>query len=876
MMCKGQREADLWPTFAPSIFSRSCLERVGEMARIPELLAPAGSWEAFVAAVEAGADAVYLGGKSFSARQYAANFDLPLIAKAVEYAHLRGVRVHVTLNTLIREDELDAVVKFAREIYNAGVDAVIVQDLGVMRILRQCLPNLPIHASTQVTIHNLEGARLAEEIGCERVILARELSLAEIAQIKGSLRAQVEVFVHGAMCFAYSGQCLMSGLIGGRSGNRGMCAQPCRMEYEVVNGKGCVMSAHLPGAYLISCKDLNGIDVLPELVAIGVDSLKIEGRMKRPEYVATVVSTYRKALDNLAENGKLQLTVEDLEDLAQIFNRGFTTGYFKGNPGAELITYGKPNNRGLSLGKVEAVNSRRQRAKVRLERSLQVGDGIEYIGFGGLVVKFIDLGPRAVEAAEPGHVVWIESLPGVKPGTHVFKTADASLLERAQEYWQRGYRRRIGIWMKLTARNGLPLTLAAGDLEGNEVAVTSEFVVEPARRRPTTAADIEDKLSRLGDTPYQLEHLDIVLDAGVMVPFSELNELRRQAVERLTQVRLERKTRQPVTFEAVKENNQGRLEDTAVPTGQKNVSDRPTELSPIQRLYKAKDVLLAVKVGSWEAAQAAWEAGADLVYLGGELFNSSSGYLMTDAFWANLEIPENRFLVINTPRIVHDQEMEVWQQLIQTAMSRGALGVLTGNLGILHWVHSQQLPVFADYYLNVFNGETAWLLTQYGCEQIAMSVELNLEQMQEVIERHPNLRFEAVVHGDLPMMVTEHCILSSVGIDTSHRRSGEYYLKDRKGMLHPLETDQNQRCHIFNGAELNLADSAPSIYQAGFAAWRIEGQRFEPDRISKLTRGYRAILDACKNGEPILEDAVQLIDNPLRNKTRGHYFRGVK
>lgn len=848
------------------------------LARIPELLAPAGSWEAFVAAVEAGADAVYLGGKAFSARQYAANFDESLLARAVEYAHLRDVKVHVTLNTLIREDELDAMLKFATEIHNLGVDAVIVQDLGVMRILRRCLPDLPIHASTQMTLHNLEGALLAEEIGCERVILARELSLDEIAEIKKALNVQVEVFVHGALCFAYSGQCLMSSLIGGRSGNRGMCAQPCRMEYEVVTGQGEVVSAELPGAYLISCKDLNGIELLPDLVAIGVDSLKIEGRMKRPEYVATVISIYRKALDSLAQGGELELSDTLREDLAQIFNRGFTTGYFNGNPGSSLITYGKPNNRGLELGMVEEVNTRRQRARIRLARSLRVGDGIEYAGLGGLVVKFMDLGQAAVAEAEPGSSVWVESLPGVQKGTAVFKTSDASLLARAQEYWERGFHRRVGIWMKLSARQGEPLALAAGDLEGAQVEVKSEFIVEQAKKRSTTTAEVRDKLSRLGDTPYQLEHLDVEMDEGVMVPFSELNELRRRAVEALTQMRLERRRREPVKLDAVQERYWAlRQEDAAEPApGMHNgVRVLMPEPDPIQRLHSRKRPLLSVKVGTWDAAEAAWQAGADLVYLGGEILDASARNLLTEEFWSTVEIPADRLLVVNTPRILHDGELDGWQRIVLTAMSRGALGVLTGNLGMLHWAQSQELPIFADYYLNVFNGQTARFLADHGCRQVALSVELNLEQMQDVVDSCSNVPFEAIVHGDLPMMVTEHCILSSVGLGPSESRPGQYYLKDRKDVLHPLETDQSQRCHIFNGAELNLADSARLLYQVGFAAWRVEGQRFAPERIFQLIRGYRAILDACEDGRSISDD-IRLVDDESRTKTHGHYFRGVK
>lgn len=858
--------------------------------KIPELLAPAGSWEAFIASVEAGADAVYMGGKMFSARRYASNFDDKQLAEAVEYAHVRGVKIHVTVNTLVKDDEFSELLEFVVFLHDIGVDAVIVQDLGVAHILRKTVPRLPIHASTQMTVHNIEGALLAKELGCERIVLARELSISQIQEIREAVDAEIEVFVHGALCFAYSGQCLMSSLIGGRSGNRGMCAQPCRMEYRILEN-GTVLQ-DVPGLYLLSCRDLAGIDLLPELVRVGVDSLKIEGRMKRPEYVATVVSTYRKALDSLAKRQGLGLTDQDREEFAQIFNRGFTTGYLKRNPGTRLITYGKPSNRGLPLGTVQTVGSKRQRASISLDRPLRVGDGIEYQGLGGLVVRFIDGPEGTVDKASPGETVWVESVPGVKPGDRVYKTSDVDLLLRARRYFQGEPIRKVDIWFHVAARVGSSLRLTVWDGDGRTETVVSEYIVERARRRSTSRDDIQDKLSRLGDTPYRLAGLEVDMDRDVMVPFSELNTLRREAVAKISAARLKDQSRPPLQPEHVQEVFRW------VRTQQNTAASQEVVDKPC----------LAVKVADWEAAKAAWEAGADTVYLGGELFSSAREYLLDPDFWRSAGTHRGGNLVLTTPRIISDSEMSTWQKLAETALSNGTQAVLTGNLGFLHWAVSKGFPVCGDYYLNVFNSQAVGYLADLGLVQVALSVELTLRQIRDIRQcllgvpqtaasgkgggpwihdkfRPVGIFLEIVVHGDLPMMVTEHPlteVLTGQSADgggkafDQERRAGIYYLKDRKGILLPVEQDQSHRAHIFNGAELNLADSAAALWKAGVSCWRIEGQRYDPKRVAKVVGGYRGIIDRLAVRQSVPQQLIDQVTDQSREKTKGHYFRGVE
>jgi len=424
--------------------------------KIPELLAPVGGKEAFRAAVQNGADAVYLGGQLFSARQYADNFDRAEMNTAIEYAHIRGVKVYVTVNTLVADSEFGELVDYLKFLHEAGVDAIIVQDPGIAMVVQELLPGLALHASTQMTIHNSSGAVSLKSLGFARVVLAREVSLREITQIKQKTGMELEVFVHGALCVSYSGQCLMSSMIGGRSGNRGRCAQPCRMEYTFVDEKkGVLADPAKTGTHLLSPRDLNMIQYIPELAQAGIDSLKIEGRMKRPEYVAAVTRVYRDALDRYRTSpDDYSVPEKDLKDLTQIFNRGFTTGYFFGKQGRDMMSYKRPNNRGLRLGRVTRTDWAAKMAELALEDSLHQGDGIEYWitdgGRAGVVVNRIlagglqgkEAGEQAAGAgkqvteAGPGEKVWVPYTGKVKPGDRVFKTHDAELISQAEQSYK--------------------------------------------------------------------------------------------------------------------------------------------------------------------------------------------------------------------------------------------------------------------------------------------------------------------------------------------------------------------------------------------------------------------------------------------------------
>lgn len=423
----------------------------------PELLAPAGSWEALVAAVQNGADAVYLGGKNFNARQNADNFDNEKLIEAVEYCHVRGVKVHVAVNILIADEEMKEALFFLHFLHNIGVDAIIIQDLGLARLASKVLPGLPLHASTQITVHNAAGVKLLQECGMSRIVLSREVTLENIKKIKEETGADLEVFVHGALCVCYSGQCLMSSMIGGRSGNRGCCAQPCRLQYQMIDNKGKqLVDPGKEGEYLLSPKDLNMSQHLPELITAGINSFKVEGRMKRPEYVATVIAVYRKLIDKALAGGTYEVEESQKRELAQIFNREFTTGFFYGNQGKEMMSLKRPNNRGILLGRVKSFRKGSDMVEVSLQEDLQIGDGIEaWVTKGGRVgteVHQIICHGQKVENAPSGSSVWI-SIPGrVNPGDRIFKTKDALLLQKAKiSYTSSKEQKKIPLRFEVTA-----------------------------------------------------------------------------------------------------------------------------------------------------------------------------------------------------------------------------------------------------------------------------------------------------------------------------------------------------------------------------------------------------------------------------------------
>lgn len=487
--------------------------------RKPELLAPAGGREALEAALAAGADAVYLGAGEFNARRNADNFDEEDLRAACRDAHLRGAKVYLTANTLVMPGEMDAALATVTKAVEAGIDAAIVQDVGLLSALRRDLPELEMHASTQMNVRDKHGVELCAQLGCSRVTLARELSVRRIEEL-AKLGVDLEVFVHGALCICQSGQCLLSSMIGGRSANRGLCAQPCRLPYKLVDESGRALSTD--GKYLLSPRDLCGIESIESLMRANVASLKIEGRMKSAEYVSTVTSIYREAIDRAWEQEEsFAVRDSERETLAEAFNRGFTNEYLEGKRTNELMGYKRPNNRGVPVGRVIGYSA--GNVKVDASVPIAVGDLLEFWTSKGRVTYTVQKSDSL-----KGETKYLAVREPVSVGDRVFRVQSAALAQAARKRTEAGLKIPVSIDVKMLI--GSPLEIRVHDAAGHE-AMAYGPIVEAARTKAITSEDVIDHVGRLGSTPFTCQEWDVNLDEGVGIGFSTLHKVRTQAIE---------------------------------------------------------------------------------------------------------------------------------------------------------------------------------------------------------------------------------------------------------------------------------------------------------------------------------------------------------
>ena len=495
-----------------------------------ELLAPCGNMESLKAAIAAGCYAVYLSGKIFSARAYANNFSNEELEIAINMCHLYGVKTYITVNTLIYENEVESFLNYIEFIHRLGVDAIIMQDLGMIDLVRKTFPNLEIHASTQAHIHNLEGTKLMEELGIKRVVLARETPIELIKEIKDNTNIELEVFIHGALCISYSGQCLMSSLIGGRSGNRGTCSQCCRMPYDLIkDGKRLNKNK-----YLLSTKDLNTIYNIDKLIDIGVHSLKIEGRMKRPEYVYMVVSLYRKAIDSYLNKGIIDITDNDIKDIKKLFNRDFTKGFiFHENNDNFTNTY-RPNHMGVDLGKV--INYKNNYVTIKLNDSLNLQDGIRFLSDDiGMTITNMYKNKKSIKSAYKGDIISIYIKNKISINSKVLKTTDYQQLLNINQLIN--ISKKVLIDININIDKSIKLEISDNI---NKIEVFSNEL-EIAINKPTTKEDIIKQISKLGNTVYKINKLNINYNNNLFIPIKLLNELRREAINKLNNKRLTKK-----------------------------------------------------------------------------------------------------------------------------------------------------------------------------------------------------------------------------------------------------------------------------------------------------------------------------------------------
>lgn len=826
-----------------------------------ELLAPAGNREALQAAIENGADAVYLGGKSFSARQSAENFGDEDLVRALEYAHLKERKIYVTLNTLIDQEEFRAALDYAWNLYNMGVDALIVQDLGLMQALRQLLPGLRLHASTQMTVHNSQGIKFLEQQGIKRVVLARELSLKQIKEIKeASNELEIEVFVHGALCFSYSGQRLFSSMVGGRSGNRGRCAQPCRMPYELYSlDSGQAYHTPEAGPYILSPADLCLIDYLPELQSIGVKSLKIEGRMKRPEYVAVVTGAYREILDLIREKDNYRPGIEVRKKLLKIFNRSFSSGYFIFDR-SKFLSSKRPNNRGVYVGRVIA-QDKNLITSVKLSDGIALGDGLEFWVKHGknpsYIVKSMKVKGVPVSLAQAGEIVEFKLEQRVNPHDRVFKTHDEEIIAQARKSMEKAQNQKIRVDVKVVLKAGEPLKLIMRDEKGQEITEYGQSPAQPAKNQPLDEASIRSKIDRLGNTPFYLGSFELQSDGNLMVPFSELNETRRLAVESLKTLRLNLKRPGRQETDAFR---QGRGQFLAVKAGSK-APTRPQ---------------LSIALSGLNQAYAAAKNGADTIYLDLAGIGPERRFTPDQLREVKEYARENNCQLIPAlPRILSSCEFQEFDKL----KAAGFKEILAGNLGTMYWAGKNELKPRADYSMNIFNPYTLRLLQDLGVEKACLSPELNFSRLKAM----PDLSSaEVIVHGEVILMTSQYCVLPGLLHPDSGACPGlchqdRYALKDQRGYIFPLATDRYCRFYVFNSRTLCMIDDLDKIIALGVGGIRIEARRSGEEEVRKVVKLYgQALEDVVENNHRQLhsyrEDLEKSSPSPF---TRGHYYRGV-
>lgn len=838
--------------------------------RIPELLAPAGSLDAVRAAVANGADAVYMGASRFNARDEGAQLTLEELGEACRIAHERGRRIYLTLNILIKPAELVDALMFLGETIDVGIDAVIVQDVGLVRLIQRVYPELEIHGSTQMTVHDESGAAVMKELGVDRVVLARENTLDDIRAIRAAVPdLGLESFIHGALCISYSGQCYMSGMISERSANRGSCAQSCRKDYVLTDSS---TGAELDRGYLISAKDLGAAEHLNEIAEAGIVCLKVEGRKKKPEYVATVTRTYRDFLKRV-ENGTFTPPSEqETQPLVQIFSRGFTGGMYGGRSGRDYVTRDQPDNRGIALGSV--VGYDHGELIVEVSQPIQVGDGLGFHSVdhvGGPTTGFTVNAVRTI-ATRPNIRQAIQTNMRVDTGWRVVRTSEAGLLERARASFAalpQGIRaRKTRLDVRVFGAAGTPLkaVFKTGD---DMVTVRTEITLAPASKRPLDMTQLREQLGRLGDTPFVLGALDTsALAEGLFLPVSELNHLRQQAVDQLLMSRdwardaklAERRERVEAAVRAIPRPHHSEPQALR-PAASEGSGGRHPLFNLSAQVFRIEDADVAATNGATE--------------------------IVFDPFLRHPAPPVSRIralherlsaagvgLRIRTPTIVRPEE----RASIQKWLDLG-LPILSGHLGLVAELSRAGRDVTADYAVNVFNGHTAAEIFRLGAQRIVASVELTADELVQLVAPWDGERFDVLLYGRTEGMTIEHCVLSAAfdRVTTTCRdlcvqKHTNVTLTDPTGYSFPVATDSACRNRLLHSRPIDGAEFLPKLWRAGIrgyhAVFNVLG-----DDVAAIIRGYRDVLDALASGaKPDVEAVRQVVGAEY---TRGHFVRAV-
>ncbi len=786
-----------------------------------EILAPAGSFECLLAALKSGADAVYVGGSRFGARAFANNFDEEELKKAIDLVHLHGKQLYLTVNTLLKEREISTeLYQYLAPLYEHGLDAVIVQDLGVLQFVKKHFPDLPIHASTQMTVTNVLGAKFLKDLGVERVVTARELSLAEVKQIADETNLEIESFVHGALCYCYSGQCLYSSMVGGRSGNRGQCAQPCRLPYKVDD-----MSS-----YVMSLKDICTLENIPEIIESGVYSFKIEGRMKKPEYVASVSAMYRKYVDMYMTSGRkgYKVNPQDLDDLRDIFNRGdFHGGYWKQHNGPNMITPDLPSHTGVAVIQVQSQNGRIVVGKVL--KPLQKGDILD-ISKGG---DNYTLGT----SYSVNDRIELSIRKGVRlnQGQTIYRTRNQTLINKIHSHMDT-FKLQQAVSGTLTAFEGEDITLHL-NTDDVSISVVGD-VVGTAQKAPLTEETICKQMNKTGNSSFFFQDLDIYIGDQIFVPMQQLNQLRREGLEQLEQAIISRyrRTLEPKVSEQLDDGTI--IENTSK-------SDGYEWIAYVETLEQLECVNIATYIQK--------------VYMDCNIVNE---------VWANVDLKKyveqtraaGKKVYLAMPHIFRESTAIKYQKHWSSICNIGFNGMVIRNLECMEFLKANQYKqeIITDHHVYVYNNEANTFWYNQGIARQTNSFELTAKELKNIDQTH----MELVIYGYTPMMISAQCIKKTIhGCDKSFekikmtdRMNKEFIIKNHCDYCYNV---------IYNNCPTSIIEEKAEIGNISPSGLRLNFTIEDSSKTNEILEMVHSVYikdESCKiTGET----------------TKGHFRRGI-
>jgi putative protease len=887
---------------------------------IPELLAPAGSIDALKAAVNAGADAVYISGKKFGARKFATNFSESEIEEGVKYAKLRGVKVYITVNTLIHDSQLLSIAEYLIWLYKIGIDAIIIQDLGVAYLSKSIVPEIVMHASTQMTIYNNPGIEWASKFGFKRVILSRELAISEVKEIiKESEKTEIEIFGHGALCYSYSGQCLLSSFIGGRSGNKGMCAQPCRKKYSLISGEidnfgrpSKFLPIDICDKYLLSTKDLAVYENLEIVASSKIDSLKIEGRMRSAEYVGIVVKIYRKALNSLSK-GNWKPNLEDISKLKLAFNRGFTGGYLTESNNS-VMNRKAPGNRGLYIGHVINFNEKTKSVSIKLENRYRIekGDGIAFLSpkksnnmesLKQPPIEFYDSYGMALENTPKykGDKLLLNIGQTVKVGSKLYLTRSISLNHEARDIIKNTVKPSIPIDIEMSWDNDLKANLKGIFIgfDSNEhiILLKSQFKMEKALKRPLKTEQIESQLQKTGNTPFVLKKVSIDYSGDLFSPISKLNQFRREFLEKAEFKLLE--TYKPPEY---------KVQEAEI--RYKNLKNSKKKTKKLDTKLNSHKVILGVYSDSLETIKGSLSGGAKRVY-----YEPKPIEIDEDSYNQCSKLPKYSLKTLDSvkikrissilksakklcteydaeliwkwPQITLQHQINNYSKILESNLVNGIQEIMVDNIGAAIGIKNLNLNIniSGSAGLNIWNSNSVSAVSKIF-DTITPSPELSNEELKIIITNSRNCgitnRFELVVQGNVETLISKDCLLSVVPEKLNNQNISNPFwgIQDETKHIFPIKIDSEGHTHILNSDELCLIDYLPKISEIGIDTIIVDVRNKTYDYSNEITAIYSKGLEFIENGDINIKKInrlkAKIKEISTGGITTGNFLKGIK